>query len=876
MTTDGVGPGDPGDGLVGRVRELAALVGALRDPPSVVLVEGAAGLGKSALVRAALAVAGRSAVHLACRPAGPRPRWPDRPPDVLVVEDVQWLDRAGRDELRGLVAELTGPTCLVVTYRPDPAEPAGAPLGGECRCPPGVRLLDVRLEPLSRAEVAGFLAARGGARDEGAVEEVRRLSGGIPALLAAAAGPATGPGAVVELPPAAAQWLTGCRQELPPVGRLLLSAAAVLARPSTEPQLAAVAGVDEDDVVGPLCSLLGDGLLREVTPGRYEVAAGLLQRWLYQRIPAPRRRRLHGRAVDALAAGEPADLVALVGHCRSAGDAAASVRHAETAAEALVAAGDTAAAITLLQEALVVPAVPAAVRARLAVRLARIATVGLRGEDTEGVLRRLLGAGPLPAGVRGEIRLGLGLLLMNQAGRGDTGRQEIARAVGELRRRPALAARAMSALAMPQWGNCHAEEHLRWLAQAELATGQGRDRALTTAVFANRLSLLMNLGHPSVWRELELLPDHEGTVAQQQQVGRAYANLTDAAVWLGHYGAAAGFSREARRLAAQAGAEYVVALTRGAELRMDWAVGRWAGLDAHAERLLRDLESLPLLVADGRLALAQLAVARAEWTEALALLDVPQLVDVGEGCGPELSAASAVRVRAWLGLGQPANAAEEGRRALDRERVKGVWGWSGELVRAAVEALVGSGHVTEARTAVDDLAAGVAGRDTPLSAAALLSCRAVLAAADDDPTGAAVLHARAQQEYERLPRPYDASRELEGVARGRIAAGEPADDLLAAAAERYAAVGAAYDAARCRHLLRARGVAAPRRHGRRGYGGALSPREQEVARLMGRGRTNREIADSLFLSPRTVELHAARVLRKLGLTDREQVAGRLP
>ncbi|MGX9226236.1 response regulator transcription factor [Streptomyces albus] len=52
----------------------------------------------------------------------------------------------------------------------------------------------------------------------------------------------------------------------------------------------------------------------------------------------------------------------------------------------------------------------------------------------------------------------------------------------------------------------------------------------------------------------------------------------------------------------------------------------------------------------------------------------------------------------------------------------------------------------------------------------------------------------------------------------------------------------------------------------------LSPREEEVARLVALGRTNREIAEVLFLSPRTVEQHVARVLRKLNVTSRDQVA----
>jgi DNA-binding CsgD family transcriptional regulator len=308
---------------------------------------------------------------------------------------------------------------------------------------------------------------------------------------------------------------------------------------------------------------------------------------------------------------------------------------------------------------------------------------------------------------------------------------------------------------------------------------------------------------------------------------------------------------------------------------MDWAVGRWIGLDHRAERLLDDLEGMPFLVADGRLAQAQLAVARGEWNEALSLLDLPELLNVDDGCAPELSAASAVRVRAWAGARDPARAAEEGRRGLERERAKGMWGWSGELVREAVEVFIDVGHLADACAAVDDLAAGITGRDTPLAAAMLLTCRANLAEATGDVVGAATLHERARQSYERLPRPYDAARAQERVAWCRIAGGDRAEDVLTLAAERYAALGAAYDAARCGHLLRSQGGTTPRRRGRRGYGGELSPRERDVARLMGLGRTNREIAEVLFLSTRTVELHAARVLRKLGVADRALVADRL-
>lgn len=52
----------------------------------------------------------------------------------------------------------------------------------------------------------------------------------------------------------------------------------------------------------------------------------------------------------------------------------------------------------------------------------------------------------------------------------------------------------------------------------------------------------------------------------------------------------------------------------------------------------------------------------------------------------------------------------------------------------------------------------------------------------------------------------------------------------------------------------------------------LTRREREVASLVAQGRSNREIADHLVLSERTVETHVSRILTKLDLTSRTQLA----
>jgi two-component system response regulator NreC len=51
----------------------------------------------------------------------------------------------------------------------------------------------------------------------------------------------------------------------------------------------------------------------------------------------------------------------------------------------------------------------------------------------------------------------------------------------------------------------------------------------------------------------------------------------------------------------------------------------------------------------------------------------------------------------------------------------------------------------------------------------------------------------------------------------------------------------------------------------------LTPREEEVLRLLAEGFTNQEIADRLFLSVKTVETHRAHILGKLGLRKRAEL-----
>jgi DNA-binding NarL/FixJ family response regulator len=91
-----------------------------------------------------------------------------------------------------------------------------------------------------------------------------------------------------------------------------------------------------------------------------------------------------------------------------------------------------------------------------------------------------------------------------------------------------------------------------------------------------------------------------------------------------------------------------------------------------------------------------------------------------------------------------------------------------------------------------------------------------------------------------------------------------------AALEAFQRLPAARDADVAAALLRSLGV---RPSAVRQGEGQLTARESEVLQLLGRGLSNPEIADRLFISRKTVEHHVGNVLAKLGLRSRAEAAG---
>jgi DNA-binding NarL/FixJ family response regulator len=71
-----------------------------------------------------------------------------------------------------------------------------------------------------------------------------------------------------------------------------------------------------------------------------------------------------------------------------------------------------------------------------------------------------------------------------------------------------------------------------------------------------------------------------------------------------------------------------------------------------------------------------------------------------------------------------------------------------------------------------------------------------------------------------------------------------------------------------------RRLASQKSESRPAHGDELTQREQEVLRLIAAGKTNAEIAQSLFISVGTVKVHVERIIDKLGVSDRTQAAVR--
>ncbi len=148
-------------------------------------------------------------------------------------------------------------------------------------------------------------------------------------------------------------------------------------------------------------------------------------------------------------------------------------------------------------------------------------------------------------------------------------------------------------------------------------------------------------------------------------------------------------------------------------------------------------------------------------------------------------------------------------------------------------------------------------------------CRGLVAAAEGDTDGATRLLQQAVAHHEAVGDPFGRGRALlaVGMIRRRDRQKRLAREAIEAAVEAFETIGAAGWAMKARGELERIG-------GRRREEG-LTAAERRVAGLVAEGRTNREVAATLFVGERTVATHLTHIYAKLGVRSRTELARRL-
>jgi DNA-binding CsgD family transcriptional regulator len=191
------------------------------------------------------------------------------------------------------------------------------------------------------------------------------------------------------------------------------------------------------------------------------------------------------------------------------------------------------------------------------------------------------------------------------------------------------------------------------------------------------------------------------------------------------------------------------------------------------------------------------------------------------------------------------------------------------VVPDEIEALAGLGDLVRA----EDLTAWmeeVGGRtDRAWTLATAGRSRALVRAARHDLDGAEAALEQALHAHQRLPMPFELGRTLliQGVVRRRMKRRAAAREALEESLGVFERLGASLWAEKARAEIARIGVRTEAQTG-------LTPIEERIAALVAEGRTNRQIADALFLSTKTVEGNLSRLYRKIGVRSRAELAAR--
>lgn len=193
------------------------------------------------------------------------------------------------------------------------------------------------------------------------------------------------------------------------------------------------------------------------------------------------------------------------------------------------------------------------------------------------------------------------------------------------------------------------------------------------------------------------------------------------------------------------------------------------------------------------------------------------------------------------------------------------------VLPALVEIMLAEDDVSAGRTAADELLAIAGEVDAAFLHAVAASAHGAVLLAEGNPRAALDALRRAWNMWLALEAPYEVARVRVLLGRACRALGDEDTACMEfeAARSSFQDLGAAPDLARVDALTRSRDDAnLPAPDDEAG----LTPRELEVLRVVAAGRTNKEIADELFISQRTVERHVSNIFNKLGVSSRTAAA----
>jgi DNA-binding NarL/FixJ family response regulator len=813
-------------------------------------------------------------------------------PLVLVLDDLHWADSASVELLGGLLRRPPAAAVLVaLAVRPRQApERLAAALERAHRAG---TLLRVEVGALTPGEARELL---GEAVDGAAAAALYEESGGNPFYLEQLArslalehtpgAPGLSP-ADLDVPLAVAAALAEELALLSDGVRLVLKGAAVAGDPF-EPELAAAAAAtSEASALEALDELLKLDVVRETeVPRRFRFRHPLVRRAVYRSTPGGWRLGAHERSAEALTA-RGASAVERAHHVeRSAqqGDAAAvaTLREAGDA----VAQRAPASAATWFGHALRLLPDAASADVRVELLLSRARALVATGQFADGHAALLESMGLVPAdAVALRVRLTTACAgVEHLLGRHEQAHARLASAMDSLRDPASREATAlMIELAMDGFFRMDYELMREWAERALSTARPLGDRPLTAAAVA----VLAFAGATS-----GATPDAE---ARRSEAAILVAELDD------------------DELALRLDAAVNVA---GAELYLD----RYEQAGAHAERAIavgratRQSEFIPLpysILGQVKLLRGQLAeaaellnnavegarlsgnvqalagnlgnrsfAALAAGDVGLALANAEECVELTRGLDQSLVCAAGVaHAAALIETGDPGRAVDSLIASSGGDElplIPGVWrakflelltrcwlalGRRSEAERAAAgaQAIAAALRLRMAASMADRAAAAI---ELDAGHSDLAVKRALAAAAAADEVGAPVEAALA--------------RTLAGRALAQAGQSEHAVAQLKHAASELQACGAVRYRGAAERELRALGHRIHRRTRPGKIDGtgveALTERELQVARLVVDRRTNPEIAEALFLSPKTVETHMRNIFRKLDVSSRVEVA----